>query len=160
MSPLAAGQSVEEGKATHPRCQRLSAAATTWAPVATAATSTAANSPAGRPRCTLDSLGDRRRVGVITVLDKAQVQHTPHLAALRASWRGSQHTTRAAVANDLLLEISRTPTTRCQRAFTSATTHVWNAFTGEVGVRAMDTQQGKVAPHAWCRMLATFKRYV
>ena len=103
------------------------------------------------PRCALDSLAHRRRVGAITVMHKAQVQHTPHLAALRVPWRSSQRTTRAVVSSDLLLEIPRSRTTRCQRAFTSATALDWNAFTGDVGVRAMNTQQVKVAAHAWCR---------
>ncbi len=90
--------------------------------------------PAGQHR-QLDSLEHRRRVGALTVLHKAQVQHTPHLAALRVPWRRSERTTRTAVS-ELLLEVPRAHTTRCQRAFTCATAELWNTFTGHVDAGA------------------------
>lgn len=98
----------------------------------------------------LDPLDHRRRVGAITVLHKAQVQHTPHLAALRVPWRRSERTTRTAVS-DLLLEVPRVRTLRCQRAFTCATAELWNAFTTHVDVGHMSTQRVKSAAHAWLR---------
>ena len=102
------------------------------------------------PGCTLDSLEHRRRVGALTVLHKAQVQHIPHLAALRVQWRSSRHTTRTVVSTDLLLEIPRTHTACCQRAFTWATATLWNAFTRDVHVQGMSTQRVKTAAHSWC----------
>ena len=104
------------------------------------------------PRCQLDSLEHRRCVGAITVLHKAQLQHAPHLDTLRVPWRRSQRATRA-VASDLLLEVPRTRTARCQRAFSSATSLLWNDFTTVVDVRHMSTQQVKKAAHAWLRAL-------
>ena len=98
----------------------------------------------------LDSLDHRRRVGALTVLHKAQVQHTPHLAALRVPWRRNERTTRTAVS-DLLLEVPRVHTTRCQRAFTCATAELWNTFTTHVAVGRMSTQRVKCAAHAWLR---------
>ena len=98
----------------------------------------------------LDSLEHRRRVGALTVLHKAQVQYTPHLAALRVPWRRCERTTRTVVS-DLLLEIPMAHTTGKQRAFTCATSLLWNAFTAAVEVRHMSTQQVKVAAHTWLR---------
>ncbi|KAG0725267.1 Retrovirus-related Pol polyprotein from type-1 retrotransposable element R1 2 [Chionoecetes opilio] len=89
----------------------------------------------------LDSLGHRRRVGALTVLHRAQVQHSSHLARLRVPWRRSVRVTRTVVSGDLLLEAPRTHTVMSQRAFTWATATLWNAFTVEVDVVAMNTQQ-------------------
>ena len=101
--------------------------------------------------CTLlDTLEHRRRVGALTVLHKAQVQHIPHLAALRVPWRRCERTTRAVVS-DLLLEVPRTRTTGCQRAYTCATAVLWNAFTSVVDVGRMSTQRVKQAAHTWLR---------
>ena len=102
-------------------------------------------------RALLDSLEHRRRVGALTVLHKAQVLNTPHLAALRVPWRRSQRPTRTVVL-DLLLEVPRTRTTRCQRAFTCATTAVWNVFTAAVDVSRLPTQHVKSAAHIWLRL--------
>ncbi|KAG0724748.1 LINE-1 retrotransposable element ORF2 protein [Chionoecetes opilio] len=97
------------------------------------------------PRSQLDSLGHRRRVSALTVLHKAQVQHFSHLAGLRVPWKMSERATRTVVLGDLLLEAPRTNTVKGQRAFTWATATLWNAFTVEVDVVAMNTQQMKVA---------------
>ena len=102
------------------------------------------------PNSQLDSLEHRRHVSALTVMHKAQIQLTPHLADLRVPWRRSERTTRAVVS-DLLLEVPRTRTTRCQRAFISATTNNWNSFIPHVDVRNMSTQRVKVAAHAWLR---------
>ena len=104
-----------------------------------------------QPSGSLDSLAHRRRVGALTVLHKAQVQHTPHLAALRVPWRRSERTTRAVVSSDLLLEVPRPSTARYQRSFTCATVALWNTFATEVDPRAMSTQQVKKTAHRWCR---------
>lgn len=99
----------------------------------------------------LDSLQHRRNVAALTVLHKAQVQHTPHLAPLRVQWRRrEQNITRTVMSSDLLLQIPRTHTAMCQRAFTYAAATLWNAFTSAVDVRTMNTQQAKVAAHRWC----------
>ncbi len=104
------------------------------------------------PRHTLlDSLKHRRWVGAITALHKAQVLNTPHLAALRVLWRRSQRSTRT-VGSDLLLEVPRTLTNRCQRTFTCATTTVWNVFTAVVDVARMTIQQVKTAAHTCFRL--------
>ena len=102
------------------------------------------------PHTPLDSLEHRRRVGALTVLHKAQVQLTPHLAALRVPWRRSERTTRAVVS-DLLLEVPRTRSVGCQRAFTCATAALWNNFTAAVDVAHMTTHQVKLAAHRWLR---------
>ena len=102
------------------------------------------------PDSRLDSLDHRRKVGALTVLHKAQVQLTPHLAALRVPWRRSTRTTRAVVS-DVLLEVPRTRSARCQRAFTCSTTVLWNAFTAEVDVATMSSQQVKRAANTWLR---------
>ncbi|KAG0710212.1 cAMP-dependent protein kinase catalytic subunit alpha [Chionoecetes opilio] len=94
------------------------------------------------PRSQLDSLGHRRRVGALTVLHKAQVQHSSHLAGLRVPWRRSERATRTVVSGDLLLEAPRTHTVMRQRAFTWATATLWNTFIVEVDVVAMNTHQG------------------
>ena len=103
--------------------------------------------PAGH----LDSLEHWRRVSALTVLHKAQLQHTPQLTALRVTWRRYQHITRTVVSSDLLLDVPRTHTASCQRAFTWATAKLWNAFTVDVPVQAMSNQQVKAAAHSWCR---------
>ena len=102
------------------------------------------------PLMALDTMEHRRRVGAITVLHKVQVQHTPHLTALRIPWRRSERTTRAVVT-DTLLEVPRCHTVRCQRAFSHDTAVLWNAFTSTVDVTRMSTQQVKCAAHAWLR---------
>ena len=101
--------------------------------------------------CLLDSLEHRRRVGALTVLHKAQIRQTPHLAALRVPWRRSERTTRAVVS-DVLLEVPRTRSVRCQRAFTYATSVLWNTFTAAVDVTRMSSQQVKCAANVWLRL--------
>ncbi|KAG0716936.1 hypothetical protein GWK47_008472 [Chionoecetes opilio] len=95
-----------------------------------------------RQQCSqLDSLGHRRRVGALTVLHKAQVQHSSNLAGLQVQWRRSERATRTVVSGDLLLGARRTHTGMGQRAFTWATATLWNTFTVEVDAVAMNTQQ-------------------
>ncbi|KAG0729536.1 hypothetical protein GWK47_030107 [Chionoecetes opilio] len=104
------------------------------------------------PLSQLDSLGHRRKVGALTVLHKAQVQHSSHIPGLWVPWRRSKRATRTVASGDLLLEAPRTHTVMGQRAFTWATATLWNTFTVEVDVVAMNTQQVKVAAHRWCRL--------
>ncbi|KAG0717235.1 hypothetical protein GWK47_054864 [Chionoecetes opilio] len=102
------------------------------------------------PRFQLDSLGHRKRVGALTVLHKAQVQQSSHLAGLRVPWTRSERATRTVVSGDLL-EAPRTHTATGQPSLTWATATLWNAFTAEVDVVALNTQQVMVAAHRWCR---------
>lgn len=51
------------------------------------------------------------------------------------------------MGNTLLFEVPRSHTTRCKRAFTSATEEVWNVFTAKVDVRDLNTPQVKAAIH-------------
>ncbi|XP_063862157.1 uncharacterized protein LOC135101791 [Scylla paramamosain] len=97
----------------------------------------------------LDCLEHRRKVAALTALHKAQVQHVPHLADLRATWRRSERCTRTVLSNDSLLEVSRSYSTTHQRAFTATTARLWNAFTTAVDIRQMSTQQARVAAHRW-----------
>ncbi|KAG0726800.1 DNA-directed RNA polymerases I, II, and III subunit RPABC2 [Chionoecetes opilio] len=60
---------------------------------------------------------------------------------LRVPWRRSERATRTVASGDLLLEAPRTHTAMGQRAFTWATATLWNTFTVEVDVVAMNTQQ-------------------
>ena len=98
----------------------------------------------------LDSLEHRRRVGALTVLHKAQVQHVPHLTTLQVPRRRSERTTRTVVS-DLFLEVPRCRTVRCQRAFSHDTVVLWNAFTSTVDVHRLSSHQVKCAAHAWLR---------
>ncbi|KAG0710226.1 hypothetical protein GWK47_023255 [Chionoecetes opilio] len=79
-------------------------------------------------------------------LHKAQVQHSSHLAGLRVPWRRLERATRTVASGDLLLEAPRTHTVMGQRAFTWATATLWNTFTVEVDVVAMNTQQALMSP--------------
>ena len=67
-----------------------------------------------------DSLEHRRRVAAMTVLHKAQIQHVPHLADLRTTWRRSERSTRTVLGNDSLLEVPRSRSNAHQRAFSTA----------------------------------------
>ena len=97
----------------------------------------------------LDNLEHRRRVAALTALHKVQVQQVPHLTGLSISRRRSERSTRTVLSNDSLLEVPRSHTVTHQRAFTAATVVWWNAFTSQLDVRQMSTQQVKVAAHRW-----------
>ncbi len=99
-----------------------------------------------------DTLEHRRRVAALTVLHKAQIQHVPHLADLRATWRRSERSTRKVLGNDLLLEAPRSRSSTHQRTFSSAAVSWWNNLTAVVDVRRLSTQQMKVTTHKWLRL--------
>ena len=102
-----------------------------------------------------DSLEHRRRVAALTVLHKAQLQHVPHLAGLRATWRRSERSTRTVLSNDFLLEVPRSRSSTHQRTFSIAAVMWWNALTCDVNVEGLSTQQVKVASHRWLRLQNT-----
>ncbi len=78
-------------------------------------------------------------VAALTVLHKAQVQHVPHLADLRATWRRSERCTKTVLSNDSFLEVPRFYSTTQQRAFAATTVRLWNAFITAVDLRQLST---------------------
>ncbi|KAG0710332.1 hypothetical protein GWK47_023035 [Chionoecetes opilio] len=60
---------------------------------------------------------------------------------LRVPWRRSERATRTTVSGDPLLEAPRTHTATGQRAFTWAMATLWNTFSAEVDVVALNTQR-------------------
>ena len=98
----------------------------------------------------LDSLEHRRKVGALTALHKAQVQHVAHLSGLRIPWRQPIRSTRSVLPSNCQVEVPRSHSATHQRTFVAVTSRLWNAMSETVEFHHLSTERMKRAANAWC----------
>ena len=98
----------------------------------------------------ITSLEHRRDVATLTVCQKAQVLHTPHLTSLSLPPHPPGRMTRQAAGCDLQVQVPLSRSSQHQRTFSGRAARLWNNFTvATPGVMDLSTQQTKVAANVW-----------
>ena len=98
----------------------------------------------------ITSLEHRRDVATLTVCQKAQVLHTPHLTSLSLPPHPPGRMTRQAAGCDLQVQVPLSRSSQHQRTFIGRAARLWNNFTvATPGVMDLSTQQTKVAANVW-----------